>query len=194
MGIYQYNLGQRVTGRDVFTMYHTFVDGNPNNAQHAVFMQALIDAYEEVISANLSTQWATISGSFRQVDIAGMPTISIAGLTHITGGSAATPVSRDQCILLRFFANAPAPNRGWRFIPGMVQSSWTGTSWSTVLMGLVETLGEAIIAAAAESYEGLDSSLRIVRWNPSHTFVSSSNACFAGDTPGWSASQNERRF
>lgn len=194
MAIFQYNLGQLWHGRQCYTMYHTLVDGTPNNAGHAAFMQGVIDAYQEVLGNNLSTAWATNSGSFRQVDIPDMPTISISGLAHVTGAGVGLSVSRDQNILMRFFANAPAPNRGWRFIGGMVQANWNGTGWVTAIRDNVELLAEAIIEVAATSYEGLDSSLRIVRWHPSHTYVSSSNACFAGDVPAWSASQNERRF
>lgn len=194
MGIYQYNLGQLWHGRQIYTMYHVFVDGLPNNAMHAVFAQALIDAYLEVLQANLSTAWATNSCSFRRIDIADQPTISIAGLTHFAGTDATNSVSRSNSILMRFFSNTSPPNRGWRFVGGMTEANWTGTEWLLAIRNNVELLGEAIIDAAATSYEGLDSNLVVVRWNTAHTAVAASNAVLSGDPPGWQASQNKRRF
>lgn len=192
--IYQFNFLQDWGGRACLTAYHVYIANTPEAEEVFNFAEGVIGAYDTILGNYLGNTWQIVGASSRRVDVAGYPSISIPGLSvPMVGNETAQPVSRNNAFLIRFFSNSPAPNRGWRFIPGMTELSWQGTVWNSSLVTAGETFGEAVITLSEESFAS-DAYLVIVSWNVGHTAVDASNRAFAGDSPAWAASQRERRF
>lgn len=153
--------------------YETQV-GNPSNSEWQDIADEIRGYYNTFTAAAISDEWLLYGITFRQVDVAGLPSFSVGFTAGDFAGSRADEALPPQnALLVSAKGNTTKPRNARSYLCGFTEGQQVGGIWGSS----VATKALALIEDMAELNSGGTNPLEraAVTWNSGGTAVSAYN-------------------
>lgn len=179
--------------RNVF--YYETTVGDPATSEWLDIVDEIRAEYLANISAFMSDTWSFDGIDYREVDVAGLPALSVnPTLGNLDGGSTLDSLATQVAMVVNVKGNTVSPRLGRTFLGGWTETQTADSQFGPSIRGAAETF---IDVQSGLNAAGTNPLQRVAaKWNSSHTLVVAHNniAGFAAVATPVTATIRSRRI